>query len=335
MKALAHGYVWWPKIDADIEAKVKQCNQCQLSRPSSPAVPMHPWDWPECPWQRIHLDYAGPFMRKMFLIAIDAHSKWMEVKIINSATAQATIEHLRASFARFGLPEVVVTDNGTCFTSNEFQEFTQRNNIRHVRTAPYHPSSNGLAERAVQTFKLGMKIQTSGSLQTKLSRFLFHYRLTPNATTGLAPAELLLSRRPRSHLDFMAPHSLKDRVQRQQQKQKSQHDQHAKPRAYEQGDLVLIRDFCRQASSPWSPGTIVQSNGRQSYKVKLSDGQVVQRHADHIRERTTSCDDVEQNEELDVSPFPVSSQPMEQQATTQPTLHRSQRIRKPPDQFQN
>ena len=70
--------------------------------------------------------------------------------------------------------------------------------------------------------------------------------------------------------------------------------------------------------------------------VKLSDGQVVQRHADHIRERTTSCDDVEQSEELeDVSPFPVSSQPMEQEATTQPTLRRSQRIRKPPDQFQN
>ena len=233
-------------------------------------------------------------------------------------------------------PEVVVTDNGTCFTSSEFQEFTQRNNIRHVWTAPYHPSSNGLAERAVQTFKLGMKKQSTGSLQTKLSCFLFHYRLTPNTTTGIAPAELLLNRRPRSHLDFMALYSLKDRVQQQQLKQKCQHDQHAKPHAYEQGDLVFIRDFCRQASSPRSPGTIVQSCSRQSYKVKLSDGQVVQRHADHIHERTTSCDDVEQSEELeDVSPFPVSSQPVEQEATTQPTFRRSQKIRKPPDRFQN
>ena len=75
---------------------------------------MHPWDWPERPWQRIHLDYAGPFMGKMFLIAVNAHSKWMEVEIVNSATIQATIEHLRASFGRFGVPEVVVTDNGTC-----------------------------------------------------------------------------------------------------------------------------------------------------------------------------------------------------------------------------
>ena len=215
MKALARNYVWWPKIDADVEAKVKQCNQCQLRHPSPPVAPMHPWYWLELPWQRIHLDYAGPFMGKMFLIVIDAHSKWMEVEIVNSATAQTTIEHLRAMFARFGLPEVVVTDNGMCFTSSEFQEFAQveRNNIRHLRTTTYHPSSNGLAERAVQTFKLGMKKQLTGSLQTKLSRFLFNYRLTSNTTTGVAPAELLLFQRPRSHLDAMVPQGLKVRVQ--------------------------------------------------------------------------------------------------------------------------
>ena len=98
---------------------------------------------------------------------------------------------------------------------------------------------------------------------------------------------------------------------------------------------MFIRVLHKQASSPWSPGTIVQLCGRQSYKVKLSDGQVIQRHADHTCKRLTSCDDVEQNEELDVSPFPVSSQPVEQEATTQPTLRRSQQIRKPPDRFQN
>ena len=121
----------------------------------------------------------------------------MEVEIVNSANAPATIEHLRMIFARFGLPEVMVTDNETCFTSSQFQEFAQRNNIRHVRTALYHPSSkfNGLAKRAVQTFKLGIKKQLTGTLQTKLSCFLFLCRLTPNATTGVAPAELMLTRR--------------------------------------------------------------------------------------------------------------------------------------------
>ena len=78
------------------------------------------------------------------------------VEIVNSA--QATIEHLRVIFSKFGL---MVTDIGTCFTSSEFQEFAQRNSIRHTRIAPYHPSSNGLAERAVQTFKLGIRKQLS------------------------------------------------------------------------------------------------------------------------------------------------------------------------------
>ena len=145
------------------------------------------------PWQRIHLDYAGPINDKMFLVVIDAHSKWMEVELVQSATAHATSEHLRIIFVRFGLPEVMVTNNGTSFTSSEFQEFAQRNSIRNVRITPYHPSSNVLAERAVQTFKLGLRKQLTSTLQTKLSHFLFHYRLTTNATTDVAPAELLLT----------------------------------------------------------------------------------------------------------------------------------------------
>ena len=103
MKTLARSYVWWPNIDSDIEAKVKQCNQCQINRPFSPVVPVHPRDWPEHPWQCIHLGYAGPFLEKMFLIVIDANFKWMEVKMVDSATVQATIEHLKAIFAMFWL----------------------------------------------------------------------------------------------------------------------------------------------------------------------------------------------------------------------------------------
>ena len=72
MKGLARSYVWWPNIDADLEAQVKQCNQCQVNQPSPPAVPMHSWEWPEHPWERIHVDYVGPLLGKMFLIVVDA-----------------------------------------------------------------------------------------------------------------------------------------------------------------------------------------------------------------------------------------------------------------------
>ena len=120
-ESIACNFVWWPKIDADLKAKVKQCNQCQLSRPSSPVVPILPQDYLEQIWLHIHLDYAGPMNGKMFLIVDDTHSKWMEVEIVNSVTSQSTIECLRMIFARFGLPEMMVTDDGTCLPVVSFK----------------------------------------------------------------------------------------------------------------------------------------------------------------------------------------------------------------------
>ena len=70
----------------------KQCNQCQLNRPSPPAVPMHPWEWPDYPWNRVLVDYAKPFMGQMLLVVIDAYLKWMEIETVKSATAQNTID---------------------------------------------------------------------------------------------------------------------------------------------------------------------------------------------------------------------------------------------------
>ena len=109
MKALARSYVWWPKIDTHLEQKVRQCSPCQENRKSPPEAPLHPWDWPTKPWVRLHLDYAGPFLGKMFLIVIDSHSKWMEAFPMNTSTSSATIEKLRMAFATHGLPEIVVT----------------------------------------------------------------------------------------------------------------------------------------------------------------------------------------------------------------------------------
>lgn len=140
---------------------------------------MHPWEWPDHPWARIHIDYAGPVKGKMILVIVDSHSKWIEAHVVNSATSQATIEKLRLVFSTYGLPEVIVSDNSTAFTSEEFTEFVRCNGIKHLTSAPYHPASNGLAERAVQTLKNALKKESGGvSLKTQILRFLFHYRIT-------------------------------------------------------------------------------------------------------------------------------------------------------------
>ena len=205
MKSLTRQFLWWPKIDSDLEAKVRNCSTCQKYRSEPPQAVLHPWEWPKQPWVRLHADYAGPFLGKMYLILIDAHSKWIEVHITTSTTSSITIEKMRSTFVTFGIPETLVTDNGSNFTSSEFEEFLKANGIRHIKTAPYHPASNGLAERAVQTFKSGMKKLTIGSLETRVARFLFTYRITPQTTTGSSPSELLLGHRLRRPLN---PHDL-------------------------------------------------------------------------------------------------------------------------------
>ena len=150
----------------------------------------------------------------------------MEVHITNSATSAITIDKLRNTFATFGLSEVLVTDNGTNSTSTEFKEFVKSNGIWHTRTAPYHPASNGLAERAVQSFKLGMKKLTTDSLEARVARFLFTYRITPQTTTGISPFELLLGHRLCCYLDFIHP-NLDAKVHQNQFRQKDTHGFHA------------------------------------------------------------------------------------------------------------
>ena len=84
-------------------------------------------------------------MGKMFLVVVDTHSKWLDVYPMNACTSTATIEKLRQSFAVHELPETVVTDNGTCFTSDEFSVFTRHHGINRIKSAPYHTSTNSLA----------------------------------------------------------------------------------------------------------------------------------------------------------------------------------------------
>jgi hypothetical protein len=129
MKSFARSPVWWPGIDKDRESLAKKCGCCQQNRNMPPGAPLIPWDWPSQPWERIHVDFAGPFLRSMFIIVVDAMSKWPEVIQMSKTTSTHTIEVLRTIFARNGIPSRIVTDNGPQFTSSEFQQFMELNGI--------------------------------------------------------------------------------------------------------------------------------------------------------------------------------------------------------------
>ena len=166
---------------------VKSCTSCQAVKHSPAVAPVQPWRWPNQPWKRIHLDFAGLFQGSMFLVSVDAHSKWPEVFVLKETTATKSIEILSVIFARFGLPDQVVTDNGPQFVSEDFYHFLKSNGIKHIRCAPYHPASYGPVERFVQSLKMALRstVNSGLSLQHHLSNFLLNYHSTSHATTGV------------------------------------------------------------------------------------------------------------------------------------------------------
>ena len=270
-------------MDREIEERVRQCVECQRVQSSPPLAPLHSWEWPLKPWSRVHCDFAGPFLGHMFLIVIDAHSKWIEAHQMSSITSTVTIQHLRDIFAQHGLSETIVTDNGTSFVSEEFKQFLEENGISHIRSSPHHSASNGLAEKAVQIFKQGLKKHHSGNSQDRISKLLFHYRLTPHSTTGLSPAELLCRRKFTSRLDLLFP-NLSNRVKRKQELQELYHDNGTKYHKFEEGEAVFVKNFGN--GELWIPGFIVRQFGPISYHVQLEGKDIIWRcHVDHVRNR--------------------------------------------------
>ena len=276
MKSLARMHVWWPDIDIDIETTVRNCTACQVTQSAPAATTTNPWIWPSKPWQRIHIDFAGPFLGTMFLIVIDTHSKWMEVINMSSTTTERTICALRNLFAQHGLPIYLASDNGPQFTSNEFKEFLKKNGVKHILSAPYHPSSNGEAERAVRTFKQAMKTMKDekGTLHEKIARFLLSYRTTPQSTTKRSPSELFVGRRLRTRLDILRP-NLEDRMKQTRSPMKERR------RNLDPGEPVLVRDY--RDNNKWVRGVIVNRLGPVTYHVQVNN-LCWKRHIDQIRD---------------------------------------------------
>lgn len=194
IKALARSYVWWPGIDSDIENLVKSCKICiENQKAPARAVPT-PWPWPEKPWERLHADFLGPLFGDMYLVVVDAYTKWPEVINFKQNTkANRLVEVFQDLFGRHGLPELLVTDNGRNLASTEFNIFLDQYGVKHSYSPPYHPATNGAAENFVGTFKDKVKkiVQGGESVTNAIRKFLFDYRSTPHCTTGKSSASLL------------------------------------------------------------------------------------------------------------------------------------------------
>ncbi|XP_055584891.1 uncharacterized protein K02A2.6-like [Uranotaenia lowii] len=280
MKSIARSFVYWPGIDQHIIDYIKACQPCASVVRTAEKAPPVPWPATPGPWYRVHIDYAGPLDGEYFLVVVDAHSKWPEIFPTKSITSGATINILRTLFANKGMPEVLVSDNGTQFTSADFGKFCSENGINHLTTPPFHPQSNGQAERFVDSFKRATKKiqQGEGSVKQALDTFLLTYRTTPNANVpeGKSPAEVMYGRPIRICLDLLRIPQPNPKVEIE--------ESNKQPRSFERKQLVYAKVYANNKWT-WEPGEVLEKVGHVIYNVWVNDRKLIRSHINQLRQR--------------------------------------------------
>lgn len=326
MKSLARRFVYWPNIDKEIEERVKECVRCQKCKSGPARVPVHSWEKETQPWTRLHIDYAGPKKGKFYFVVVDSFSGWPEVYATKAdPSTEITIQFLRDIFSRFGLPLVLVSDNATYFKSAEMQKFCLSNGIKQKHPAPYKPSTNGAAERAVKTLK--EKIETAEIMsELELKQILMKWRSTPDST-GLTPAEKLFGRNIRTRMDMVFPKRTRSISNNEEVKL-------PKSRQLNVGDRVRVRNYSRNGEK-WKFGVIEEKFGRLHYTVKLDDGGIRKSHIDQIAKSNVpkkAPKKVTFQEEKNRVEWPIPQQRVNFE-NQEMTLRRSNRSRRPPDRL--
>ena len=177
----AREVLFWPGMSRDIQTHISSCQICLTKAPSNPKEPLQSHPIPSRPWQHLASDLFT-WNNRQFIVTVDYYSRFFEIDELLATTSTAIIRKLSAHFARHGIPELLITDNGPQFGSVEFESFTENFDFRHVTSSPGYPQSNGLAEKTVQTAKrILTKCAADGSSPLKA---LLAYRSTP--VDGLA-----------------------------------------------------------------------------------------------------------------------------------------------------
>jgi transposase InsO family protein len=318
----ANQCVWWPGMSQAIKDLVGRCRHCQEHRPTQAAEPLTTSTLPEYPFQKVGTDlfeYKG----KHYLVLIDYYSRYIEVAKLGKTTAEGVIGELKAIFGRWGIPEIVVSDNGPQFSSETFASFASQWNFTHVTSSPKFPQSNGEAEKAVDISKRLLA-------QEDFQLALLTYRGTPIPSLGFSPAQMMMNRQVRTTLPCVPGNlipktpeaeALKDNDRQAKAMQKHFYDRSVKPLSELQpGQKVLMKDDDEKI---WQrEGQVVSQCAPRSYMVQTSGGATLRRNRRHLQPFSGAKAAASQNAQQ-------QSQPLQGQATTQQAVQQTMQSPQP------
>ena len=348
MRARARLAVYWPNIDNDIEDYVNACQHCQDRKPQQPSEPLIQKKRPERPFQELAVDYAEK-EGNIFLIMVDCKTDWPTIIFCGKdMTSRKLIDILREEFCRTAVPDVIWSDQGTQFMSQQFQDFLRDWGIRHKTSSPRNPQSNGKVEATVKSMKnmITSAIKVRRIDQDKIYKSLIQYRNTPSQRDGLSPAQKLFGHPIQDDLPIHRTAFLKkhqkaferatEKAQRHDEKQAERFNQHARELPdLHIGQPVAIYDGI---TSTWKIyGTIVECQAKRRYKVKTTAGTILCRNRKFLRVRHPfSVNRGEDNPAPAAGPpppAPPAAAPAQGAAAQNETPRRSSRARKKPQRL--
>ncbi|XP_014664331.1 PREDICTED: uncharacterized protein K02A2.6-like [Priapulus caudatus] len=306
----AREYVYWPQMAQEITEWIQTCATCMEYSNAQPQLPLMSHEVPNRPWEKIGVDLM--FLEgEEYLVTVCYRSNFWEVDRLYKSTAKSVINKLTNHFARYVIPDKMVSDNGPPFSSREFASFIKRLNIKHQTISPYNSKANGHVESAVKSAKKVMKkCRRSGE---DLLLALLNLRNTPTQGVDSSPSQRFLGRRTKTRVPTTASllkprsHETKHEMQQLELNKKRQakyFDRHAKelPELV-QGDVVRMKPF-RPGEDRWKKGRVLRRLDERSFEVDV-DGAVYRRNREHLRASKESPD----SERSPVGPRPEGSNP--------------------------
>ena len=302
--------------------------RCLAHRNEQGKEPLTQHDFAARPWSKVAADLCELAGRTLLVISY-YYSNFIEVARVTAITARIIIKELKAVIARFGIPDILVTDNGPQFVSSEFSVFARTSEFKHVTSSPTYAQSNGKAENAVKTVKhLFKKCKDSG--QTEYLALL-DWQNTPTAGIGTSPGQRLMGRRCKTLLP-MAGKLLQPRSDTEgearallgaKQRQKFHNNRHTKRlEEISPGETVRVK---LPGKERWTKGTCTENLDHRSYFVKVGDTQY-RRNRRHLL-KTSEPSTPEQGEDINLTPPASEENNPEREDPPTTELSRSGRTR--------
>ena len=281
----AREVMWWPGMSTDIEQVVLNCETCQRHRTANVREPLEPHPVPKLPWEVVAADIFE-FQGHQYLLVVDYFSKFIEIARLINMQSITTIAALKNIYGRFGIPNKMVTDNGTQFASEQFQNFSKTWGFVHETSSPTYPRSNGLAERNVRTVKqMLLKAQESGE-DWQLA--LLNFRNTPLTGEQYSPAQLLMSRSLRTRLPAnditLQPEVINKKLFENDRYKRTTKFKEYYDRGTKQLKPLRIDEPVRMRNKGiWINSKIVgTARGKRSYVVATENGRLYRRNRQHL-----------------------------------------------------